>query len=132
MNIKPTELRQYLLEIAQNEFRDVVKSIKPENWHQANRDSGRINLRFILIDESSLDFSFSQRGQWRYSYHWQQKDKIYRHDNYPDKRWKQLLTYPKHFHCGSYDNVIESTISDIPEEALREFLSFIRSKITSF
>jgi len=47
---------------------------------------------------------------------------IYRHDNTPDARWKRLKTFPKHFHAGSENCVVESAISDEPEEALREML----------
>jgi len=45
---------------------------------------------------------------------------IYRHDNAPHKGWKNVKTFPKHFHNGSEDNVTESTISEKPEEGLSE------------
>ena len=37
--------------------------------------------------------------------------------------------FPKHFHDGSEDNVGESHISDSPDQALREFLHFVRIKL---
>lgn len=54
---------------------------------------------------------------------------LYRHDNAPHGKWRAVSTFPKHFHDGSEDRVEESQISDNPEQALREFLSFVRSKL---
>ena len=38
-------------------------------------------------------------------------------------------TFPKHLHDGSEERVVESFISDVPEEALRQFLAFVRDKL---
>jgi hypothetical protein len=38
---------------------------------------------------------------------------------------KHISTFPKHFHNGSEDIVVQSHISENPEIALREFLSFV-------
>jgi hypothetical protein len=38
-------------------------------------------------------------------------------------------TFPKHFHNGGEPRVSESNISDVPEEALREVLTFVRDKL---
>lgn len=54
---------------------------------------------------------------------------LYRHDNAPHGKWRAVSTFPKHFHDGSEDRVEESQISDNPEQAPREFLSFVRSKL---
>ena len=43
-----------------------------------------------------------------------------------DKEARKLKTFPKHFHEKSEQVVKESYISDIPEEALKSFLSFAR------
>jgi hypothetical protein len=40
-------------------------------------------------------------------------------------------TFPKHFHDGSEGNVVESHVGDDPENALREFLAFVRQKLLS-
>jgi len=45
------------------------------------------------------------------------------------ERWKYVKTFPKHFHNGSEENVVESNISDTPEEAIREFLTFVRNTL---
>lgn len=112
-----------LREIAQMEFVDiVVEAIIPD-----------INeLRVILTDGSFVDVWFSLKLQGRYSFHWERRaldGKIYRHDNSPHKRWEAVATFPRHFHDGSETNVSESQISEIPEDALREFLAFVRARI---
>jgi len=38
-------------------------------------------------------------------------------------------TFPKHFQNGQEDNVESSFISDAPEEALRDFLDFVRGRL---
>jgi len=54
---------------------------------------------------------------------------MYRHDNFPDPRWKEVSTYPKHFHNGSQNNIKESRINDDPASGIREFMNFIRNKL---
>jgi hypothetical protein len=39
-----------------------------------------------------------------------------------------VATFPKHFHDGSEEQVIESHLSEEPEQALRQFLAFVREK----
>ncbi len=110
-----------LREIAEVEFADiVVEAIIPD-----------INeLRIILTDGSFVDVWFSLKLQGRYSFHWERRaldGKIYRHDNSSHKRWESVATFPRHFHDGSETNVSESHISEVPEDALREFLAFVRA-----
>jgi hypothetical protein len=112
-----------LREIAQMEFVGiVVEAIIPD-----------INeLRIILTDGSFVDVWFSLKLQGRYSFHWERRaldGKIYRHDNSPHRRWESVATFPRHFHDGSETNVSESQKSEIPEDALREFLAFVRARI---
>ena len=112
-----------LREIAEVEFADiVVEAFVPD-----------INeLRIILSDGSFVDVWFSLKLSDRYSYHWERRaidGKIYRHDNAPHKRWQSVATFPRHFHDGSEFDVSESLISEIPEEALRQFLTFVRGRI---
>jgi hypothetical protein len=38
-------------------------------------------------------------------------------------------SFPKHFHAGDQDTVLDSTLTADPEQALREFLLFAASKI---
>jgi len=112
----------HLCQIAETEFSDiVVEAFSPD-----------VNeLRIFLIDGSFVDVWFSLKLEGRYSYHWERRavdGTIYRHDNDPHKRWETVKTFPRHFHDGSEDRVVESYISEEPEQALRSFLEFVREK----
>jgi len=85
-------------------------------------------LRIILKDESFIDVWFSISLANRYSYHWERKhldSLIFRHDNAPHLKWKNISTFPKHFHNQTEENVEESHISDNPDKAIREIMSFV-------
>jgi hypothetical protein len=87
-------------------------------------------LRLALIDMTFIDIWYSVDGD--YSFHWEQRDvreSVYRHDNAPHKKWSNISTYPKHCHDGSQENVTESYLSPLPEQALREFLALVRRKL---
>ena len=91
-------------------------------------------LRVILTDGSFVDIWFSLQLVGRYSYHWERRavdGTIYRHDHAPHKRWQSVTTFPKHFHNASETHVLESHLSDVPEDALREFLTFVRARIST-
>jgi hypothetical protein len=112
-----------LCEIAQVEFADIVVEGSVPDLNE---------LRLILVDGSFIDIWFSLKLVERYSYHWEHRaidGTIYRHDNAPHKRWQSVSTFPHHFHDGSENNVIESQLSGNPEEALREFLTFVRKRL---
>lgn len=112
-----------LADIAEIEFADiVVNAVVP----------GINKLRIFVNDGSLIDVWFSLKLNQRYSYHWERRaidGTIYRHDNAPHLQWKSVTTFPKHFHDGSERNVLESHINDVPEQGLREFLTFVRSKL---
>ncbi len=120
------ELLQEIVEVVLKEFLDIVDDARIQFT-----PSGTVEkLRVFLKDESFVDVWFSPTG--KYSYHWEHRHLsglVYRHDNAPHARRKQIETFPKHFHDGSEDNVTESYISDYPKEAVRMFLDFIRSKL---
>ncbi len=111
-----------LKSIALQEFPDIVVS--------ASVMKGPLNtaksLRIFFTGNSFLEVYISNK---KYSYHWQLADKIYRHDNAPHSKHKHIKTFPQHFHDGSENNVKESNISDNPNDALREFLEFVREKL---
>ena len=86
-------------------------------------------VRILLIDHSFVDVWFSLKIKNRYSYHWERKFKdktIYRHDNIPHLKWKNVATFPKHFHNGTEGKVEESYISDDIVDGTYEFIQFIR------
>lgn len=116
-------LRLYknILDIAITDFKAVVES--GEILYSQSMEPWK--LRLYLCDSSFMDIYYSVNG--KYSYHWDRRlitDKIYRHDNAPHQKWKDISTFPKHFHNGSEDMVFSGYISDEPEIAVREFLSF--------
>lgn len=110
-----------LKEIAEIEFSEIVEDVIITDINE---------LRIILIDGSFVDIWHSPKLEGRYSYHWERKHldgSIYRHNNAPHIRWQDVKTFPKHFHNGDEEKVIESNINDEPGDALREFLFFIRN-----
>ena len=90
-------------------------------------------LRIDIVDGSFLDVFISVSG--RYSYHWERRlipaGDLYRHDNAPHRRWRHVATFPKHFHNGAEDRVVESYLNDDSREALRECLDFVRCRLLS-
>jgi len=89
-------------------------------------------VRVHLIDGSYLDVWLSRRIPGRFAYHWEHRQVdggLHRHDNRPHEHLRCMRTFPKHLHDGSEENVKESAISDNPEKAVKEFLSFIKSKL---
>jgi hypothetical protein len=113
--------------ITLNEFADVV--VKARIVSLPTGDP--LKLRLDIVDGSLLDVFISISG--RYSYHWERrltsKGDLYRHNNAPHDKWRYVATFPKHFHDGSESNVVESHINDNPEDAMREFLTFMRHKL---
>ncbi len=112
-----------LREIAEVEFADIVEQAYSPDINE---------LRIILADGSFIDLWFSLKLEARWSYHWERRaldGRIYRHDNTPHMRWRRVKTFPKHFHDGEEAQVTESSISDVPEEALRQFLAFARDTV---
>lgn len=118
-----------LADIARREFGDVVV-----NTQMLTLPTGDpLKLRLDIVDGSLLDIYLSVSG--RYSYHWERRltdaGDLYRHDNAPHQKWRHVTTFPKHFHNGSENNVIDSHLSDDPETAIREFLTFARRTLSS-
>ncbi len=124
---KILKLYSDFLDIATKEFGIIVES--GEILYSQSKEPWK--LRLYLYDDSFIDIYYSIKH--KYSYHWDRrltKNQIFRHDNAPHQRWKDISTFPKHFHNGSEDIVIPSYLSDSPEIALREFLSFAIKHIT--
>ena len=114
----------WLRRIAETDFLDIVQSTAII----------RNKLRVVLIDGSYIDFWWSSQIPGRYAYHWERRhvdETIYRHDNMPHLHWQAVSSFPKHFHSGDQQNVVESDMDDDPERGLRQFLTFAKSRITS-
>jgi len=101
-------------------------------YHDLLAGSSRIyhdKIRAHLLDGSFVDIWFSRKIPGRFSYHWERRHidgTIYRHDNFPDFRWKEISSFPKHFHEISQTKVRESSIDDNPVNGLRQFMDFVR------
>ena len=111
------------LKRAREKFSDVV-----DEGVILHSESGEpLKLRLKIIDGSIVDIFYSVQG--KYSYHWERgmiDGSIYRHNNAPHKKWRNIKTFPKHFHNGSEDKGEESYISDDPIIAIEEFLEFVK------
>lgn len=115
-------LNQKLSNIAEIEFSDIVEFA--EDLEE--------KLRIYIRDGSYIDVWFSRKVEERHAYHRERRHvdgTVYRHDNIPHGKWNYAKTFPKHFHNGSEYDVCDSSISDEPVEAIREFLSFVRDII---
>lgn len=121
------QLYENLQTIALAEFADIVENAGVLTLAMGDP----LKLRLDVVDGSLIDVFLSVSG--KYSYHWERRltpaGDLYRHDNAPHDKWRAVATFPKHFHDGSEENVRESYISHIPEQALREFLFFARAKL---
>jgi len=119
-------LYQELLQVATERFKDIVDEGKI-----FFTESGEpLKLRLNVIDGSFIDVFYSARG--RYSFHWERREingTFYRYDNAPHPRWKDIKTFPRHFHDGSEENCKESYLSDDPIAAMEEILKFMKSKL---
>lgn len=123
---KILRLYRNLLDIATTEFKVIVES--GEILYSQSKEPWK--LRLYLCEGSFMDIYYSTNN--KYSYHWDRRltsNEIYRHDNAPHQRWKDIPTFPKHFHNGSEDTAVASYISDKPEFALKEFLNFAIKRI---
>jgi len=111
-----------LKRIAEIEFADIVKNIYQIEY----------KLRIIFIDNSFLDAFLSQRLTQRFGFHWECMDvpkTFYRYDNFPDKKWQSLNTFPHHFHNGSHNAVEASPFPLTAVEGFRAFMEFVRKKL---
>jgi hypothetical protein len=108
-----------LAELAEIEFADVVMGY----------DIIEGKLRLYIIDESFLDVWFSRQIKGRYAYHWERRHVdgyVFRWDNAKHEIWKSIKTFPNHFHEGIDNNVRESLLPEIPDQALRYVLIYVR------
>jgi len=93
----------------------------------------RDKLRVLLRDGSYIDFWWSAKIPGRFAHHWERihiDGTIYRHDNMPHPRWRDVTTFPQHYHERSQNHVVDSLLPpDPPEAALRAFLTFARQEL---
>jgi len=113
-----------LRDVAEIEFSDIVEDVIIPDLNE---------LRIVLKDGSFVDVWHSLKLEGRFSLHWERQfldGTIYRHDNAPHLKWSNISSFPTHFHNGTEDSVEASSISSEPETALREFLTFVKQRIS--
>lgn len=111
-----------LKRIAEVEFFSIVKNAFVINY----------KLRIILIDSSFIDVNISQKLVEKFGFHWETMNKlgsIYRYDNFPDKQWEFVSTYPYHFHRGAQENVEATPFPTDVLDGFRAFMDFVRNTI---
>ena len=85
-------------------------------------------LRLFLNDGSYLDVWLSRRLHERFGFHWERRHlngTFYRYDNFPNTAWRDVGSYPYHFHNGSQDQVGATPFSTDLLTGFREFMHFI-------
>lgn len=120
------QVYQRQLEVAMQKFGDIVS--EGEIIYTESKEP--LKLRLNMVDGSIVDVFYSSGG--KYSYHWDRRiinGTIYRHDNAPHKRWREIKTFPKHFHEETEYAAKESYISADPLFAIEEFLEFVKSML---
>lgn len=108
--------------ISKVEFADIIKNTCIADY----------KLRIILKDNSFIDIHLSQKLPDRFGFHWECKDKkgsIYRYDNFPDKNWQSVTSFPYHFHNGEQNKVEASPFPLDVAAGFRAFLEFVRDRL---
>ncbi len=118
MNFSVDDLRR----IAEVEFADIVVDSQPVGE----------KVRLFLFDASYIDLWLSRKLDRRFGYHWERAHidgRSFRYDNFPNSAWREVGTYPRHFHSGSQDHVVAAPFSDDLVTGFRQFLSFVRDQL---
>ena len=108
--------------VAEVEFSNIVKDTFFVDY----------KLRIILVDDSFIDVNLSKKLPDKFGFHWECGDKagtVFRYDNFPDKSWKDISTFPYHFHSGSQENVQTSPFPLKVIEGFRSFMEFVKDKV---
>ncbi|SRR5687767_11337672 len=113
---------------------DELERIARAEYAEVVVDVYRIDakLRVLLIDESYLDFWWSEVQEGRFAHHWNRQHvdgTIHRHDNSPHRKWQHIETFPQHYHREREDAVTASFLPAEPQQAIRVFLTFCREII---
>jgi hypothetical protein len=111
-----------LKRIAQVEFGDIVKSIHHLDY----------KIRILLIDNSFIDAHLSESLLGKFGYHWEcmgADGTFYRYDNFPDQKFRSIVTYPYHFHNGAQQDVVVPPFPPDIIDGFRGFMAFVKEKI---
>jgi hypothetical protein len=117
MNVTLDDLRR----IAEVEFNDLIADV----------ESLEEKVRLFIADTSYIDVWLSRKLPERFGYHWERghiDSTFYRYDNFPNTAWRNVETYPRHFHNGSQTHVEAAPFSADILEGFRDFLRFVKNK----
>lgn len=118
------EIYQWLLREGVRKFSDVVDDVVRIEFVPGLL----VKVRVVMVDGSFLDIYWSPSGKFSLHYERRHIDgRVFRHDNAPHPKHKHIPTFPKHYHYGSENNVVESNLPDEPAKAVEEFLKTIRT-----
>jgi hypothetical protein len=90
-------------------------------------------LRLYLSDGSYIDLWLSRRLHERFGFHWERRHldgTFYRYDNFPNTAWRDIASYPHHFHAGAQDTVISTPFATELRAGFREFMRFVAAKVS--
>ena len=90
-------------------------------------------LRLYLSDGTYIDLWLSRRLHERFGFHWECRHldgTFYRYDNFPNTAWRDIASYPHHFHAGAQDTVISTPFATEPLAGFREFMRFVAAKVS--
>jgi len=111
-----------LEKIAKIEFADIVVSTMFIDH----------KLRIFLTDSSFIDVNLSQRLPDKFGFHWErmnQSCEVFRYDNFPDPSWKNVSTYPYHFHNGTQEAVEAASFPlDVIKDTIHCILKWLIGK----
>lgn len=85
----------------------------------------KATIRIELDKSSFIDIFQSLKDSAKFAFHAQIKDKVYRVDSRPEKKYLKLKTFPWHLHKGSESRIVDSPFSIRKNIAIVQFLKFI-------
>jgi hypothetical protein len=118
MNLTTEDLRR----IAEVEFADIV----------VDSQSLGEKVRLFLYDASYVDVWLSKKLVGHFGYHWERAHldgRMYRYDNFANTAWRDVSTYPRHFHDGSQSNVRAAEFDEDLVMGFRQFMNFVRDSL---
>ncbi len=120
MKLATEDLRR----IAEVEYADIVVDSQPLGE----------KVRLFLFDASYVDIWLSKKIEGHFGYHWERSHldgRMYRYDNFANTAWRDVNTYPRHFHNGSQNEVEPAPFAEDPLIGFREFMSFVRDSLAA-
>lgn len=113
---------QQIRRIAEIEFAPLISTAQPLGS----------KLRLFIRDGSFVDIWVAERLPNRFGFHWERghlDGTLFRYDNFPDTLWRNLETFPFHFHNGSQEKVESSMFPTDLLAGFRAFMTFLANHL---